>query len=54
MAGEAQARAKIEADGYKNVGQLTRGPDGMWHGAAMRGSTNVQLTVDARGNVTSQ
>lgn len=52
--GEARARAKIEADGYKNAGQLTRGPDGKWHGMAMRGSTSVQVMVDTRGNVTSQ
>jgi len=52
--GEAQARARIERDGYKNVGSLTKGPDGMWRGTAMRGSTSVQVMVDARGNVVTE
>lgn len=49
--GEPQARAKIEDDGYKNVGPLTRGVDGVWQGTAMRGATSVGVIVDARGNV---
>jgi hypothetical protein len=52
--GEARARSLIERDGYKNVGPLTRGPDGTWQGTAMRGSTSVQVMVDARGNVVTQ
>ena len=52
--GEAQARARIERDGYKNVGPLTRGANGMWQGTALRGSTPVQVMVDARGNVVTQ
>jgi hypothetical protein len=52
--GEARARARLETDGYKNVGQLTRAADGSWQGTAMRGSTSVQVKVDARGNVSAQ
>lgn len=52
-AGSAGARARIEADGYKDVQGLNRGPDGTWRGQAMRGNARVGVGVDARGNVTS-
>jgi len=48
------AQKRIEADGYKNVQGLALGSDGLWHGRAMRGSSEVQVTVDKRGNVTQQ
>jgi len=54
VAGEAQARARIERDGFTNVTGLTKGTDGTWRGTAMRGSTSVQVTIDARGTVTTQ
>jgi len=47
-------KRKIEADGYKNVQGLAKDADGVWHGRAMRGSTEVAVTVDAKGNVASQ
>lgn len=53
-AGSGNARAKIEADGYKNVQGLTRGSDGKWHGKALRGGTQVDVTVDASGRVSNQ
>ena len=53
-AGSANAAAKIQADGYKNVQGLTRGADGKWHGKALRGGTMVDVTVDARGNVSTR
>ena len=51
-AGTAQKR--IEADGYKNVTGLAKGADGLWHGTAMRGNTQVQVTVDRTGKVAAQ
>ena len=51
-AGTAQKR--IEADGYKNVTDLAQGSDGLWHGTAMRGNTQVQVTVDRAGKVAAQ
>lgn len=54
LGSEAQARARVERDGYTGVAGLTKGPDGVWRGMAMRGSTSVQVMVDARGNVLSQ
>ncbi|HYR66142.1 MAG TPA: hypothetical protein VEP47_08430, partial [Reyranella sp.] len=50
-AGSANAQAKIKADGYTNVQGLSRNRDGSWSGKAMRGSTMVDVGVDARGNV---
>jgi hypothetical protein len=52
QAGIAQKR--IEADGYKNVQGLAQGSDGLWHGRAMRGNAEVQVTVDKQGNVSQQ
>jgi hypothetical protein len=48
------AQKRIEGDGYKNVQGLALGSDGLWHGRAMRGSTEVQVTVDKQGNVQQQ
>lgn len=53
MASENAARARIEADGYRQVTGLTRGADGTWRGQAMRGSTPVGIRVDARGSVSA-
>jgi hypothetical protein len=52
--GDAQARAAIELDGYKNVRALTKGADGLWHGRAMRGRTEIAVRVDAGGNVSAE
>ena len=52
--GSMAAQKKIEADGYKSVQGLTRGTDGRWHGKAMRGNSLVDVTVDARGQVSAQ
>ena len=49
-AGEAAAKAVIEADGYKRVRALTKTADG-WRARALRGTTEVGLRVDAAGNV---
>jgi hypothetical protein len=52
--GDAQAKAAIELDGYKNVRALTKGPDGLWHGRAMRGRTEIAVRVDAGGSVSAE
>ena len=53
-AGESAAKAAIEADGYKGVKVLRQGPNGVWYAKAMRGSTEVALTVNAAGHVSLQ
>ena len=48
------AKAAIEADGYKGVTVLAKGADGTWRAKAYRGKTEVQLTVDGAGRVSTQ
>jgi hypothetical protein len=45
------ARGAIEADGYKSVKNIIPGPDGTWRARALRGKTEVVLTVDREGRV---
>lgn len=52
-ADRAAARAAIEQDGYRNVRALQRGADGMWHAHALRGSTEIVVSVDAGGSVST-
>lgn len=47
---EAAARAAIAADGYKVVRSLAKA-NGKWTARAMRGDTEVSLTVAADGSV---
>lgn len=48
------AKTAIELDGYKGVKGLTQGDDGVWRGRALRGLTEVAISVDASGNVSAQ
>lgn len=50
---EAAARSAIERDGYRQVKGLSRAADGAWHGKALRGNSEVAVTVDTRGNVSA-
>lgn len=47
------AKSAIEADGYKAVKNITPGPDGTWRARALRGKTEVVLTVDRDGRVSA-
>jgi hypothetical protein len=49
--GEGTAKAAIEADGYKGAKVLRQGDNGIWYAKAMRGTTEVSLTIDATGRV---
>lgn len=51
---DANARAAIEADGYKRVRVISKAEDGTWRARAFRGSTEVALRVDAQGNVMAE
>jgi hypothetical protein len=51
--GESAARAAIEADGYKGVEVLHKGDNDLWHAKALRGGTEILLTVDSKGTVTT-
>ena len=45
------ARQDIERKGYRDVRGLAEDTQGVWHGRALRGNTEVQLLVDQDGNV---
>ena len=47
------AKAAIEADGYKGVRALARGADGVWKASALRGQTEVLLSVSPTGGVSA-
>jgi len=49
--GESAAKAAIEADGYKRAKMVRQAENGIWYAKAMRGTTEVSLTVDAAGRV---
>lgn len=51
--GSRFARGAIEADGYKGVRDISPGPDGTWRARAMRGQTEVTITVDREGRVSA-
>jgi hypothetical protein len=48
------AKAAIEADGYKGVSVLGKGPNGAWRAKAYRGTTEVRITVDDTGQVSAE
>ena len=49
----AAAKAAIEACGYSEVSVLAPGTDGTWRAKAYKGATEVQLTVDGTGRVST-
>jgi hypothetical protein len=51
---ETAAKAAIEADGYKGVRALARGSDGVWKASALRGQTEVLLSVGPTGSVSEK
>ena len=51
---EGAAKAAVEADGYKRVTVLGRGPSGTWRVKAYRGDTELVVKVDGTGSVTME
>lgn len=49
----AAVKAAIEAYGYSEVSALAPGADGTWRAKAYRGATEVRLTVDGTGRVST-
>ena len=49
---EAQAKARIESNGYTQVSGLKKDSNGVWTGSAMKGGQKVNVKVDFQGNVT--
>jgi hypothetical protein len=50
----AAAKAAIEADGYKGVSVLAKGPSGTWRAKAYRGTMQIEVNVDSAGRVSAE
>jgi hypothetical protein len=48
---EGQARARIQAMGYSDVGSLSKTEEGFWTGPAMKNGTPVTVRLDYQGDV---
>jgi len=48
---EGEARSRIEARGYSQVGSLKKDKDGIWRGTATKDGQQVAVSVDYQGNV---
>lgn len=54
VAGEAAAKAALEAKGYTKVKQLKRDNAGNWTGMATRNNSEVAVVLDKTGNIREQ
>lgn len=48
---EAQAKSRIEGQGFSAVSALTKDDKGIWRGTATKGGKSMNVTVDYQGNV---
>ena len=51
---EAQAKDRIEKAGFTQVSGLRKDDQGIWRASATKGNAKVNVSVDFRGNVTTQ
>lgn len=51
---EAQARSRIEAQGFRNVAELRKDDQGIWRGKAERDGKPVSVAIDYKGTVQAQ
>jgi protein CpxP len=47
----AQARTRMEKDGYQNVTGLRKDKNGVWHAKAQKDGTQTMVWLDYKGNV---
>ena len=50
---EAQAKGRISKAGFTDIGDLTKTDDGQWQGKAVKDGRSVTVTLDYKGNVTT-
>jgi putative membrane protein len=50
---EAQARSRLQKQGYRHVSALTKDQDGVWRGSASRNGHQVHVGLDNRGNIST-
>jgi hypothetical protein len=46
-----QARSRIQAQGFQNVSDLRKQPDGSWRGKATRDGKSVNVILDDKGKI---
>ena len=51
---EAQAKARIEEQGYTDVSELAKDKDGIWRGKAKKAGAMVSVALDFQGNVVAK
>jgi hypothetical protein len=47
----AQAKSRLEKEGFSNVSNLRKDDDGVWHATADKGGSPAQAWLDYKGNV---
>jgi len=53
-AAEAAARYKFEQAGFSNVKGLSRTPDGVWSGRAVKDGVEIAVSMDTAGQIAVQ
>lgn len=51
---DTDARARLRADGYRAISELSQGTDGAWRGTAIRGAAKLNVAVDSQGRIFAQ
>jgi periplasmic protein CpxP/Spy len=51
---EAQARSRLEAQGFGNVTELRKDEQGIWRGKAQKDGKSVSVGIDYKGTVQTQ
>jgi hypothetical protein len=50
---EGQARDRLRQHGYGQVSALSKDPDGIWRGSAVRNGHQVHVSLDYKGNIST-
>jgi hypothetical protein len=48
---EAEARSRLEANGYTNITGLEKDDKSIWRGRAVKGGTSVHVALDYQGTI---
>jgi periplasmic protein CpxP/Spy len=51
---EAQARSRLEAQGFSNVTELRKDDQGIWRGKAQKDGRSTSVAIDYKGTVQTQ
>jgi hypothetical protein len=51
---EAQARSRLEAQGFSTITELRKDDQGIWRGKAQKDGKSVSVAIDYKGTVQTQ